>query len=468
MKSYLRLLLISVFFIFVLNVAQAEVSEGITQEEIPEEILEAHEAVWKFEISRESKGFKKLFFQAIFFNIINNGTAFFIGPNQVVTNFHVISDGKNESYKSRSIENIYLKQGDKKINFKKVLYASAVDDLVILETEEEVSEYLNVSEEDPSGRLFALGYPGGVKQTLIHLEEYGVSDKVYDYEIAVNKSDLPGLSGGPVLDEKKELIGVAYRASGNMLRFIKVSKIEELRRGSIGIDCSEFSLSFCVEEAIQNLEEKAEQGDILAQYQLALMYLYGIGMEQDYKKAFYWMEKAENQGDILDQGELAMMYFFGIGVEKNVEKAFYLLSKVARQGYASAIDVMLKEAEEGYASAQYQLALMYLEGKGVDQDEEQAFYWMSKAARQGYASAFDWMLKKAEEGYASAQYELALMYLEGKGVDQDDEQAFYWMEKAARQGDAPAQYELVLMYFYGIGVDQDEEQAFYWMSKAAR
>ena len=440
MKSYLRLLLISIFFIFVLNVAQAEVSEGITQEEIPEEILEAHEAVWKFKVSNINEN------GTVVFNA--SGTAFFIGPNQVVTNFHVISVGKNESYKSRSIKNIYLKQGDKKINFTKVLYASAVEDLVILETEEEVSEYLNVSEEEPSGRLFALGYPDG-KQTLIHLEEYGVSDKVYDYEIAVNKSDLPGLSGGPVLDEKKELIGVAYRASGNMLRFIKVSKIEELRRGSIGIDCSEFSLSFCVEEAIQNLEEKAEQGDILAQYQLALMYLEGKGVDQDEEQAFYWMEKAVEQGYDLAQIQLALIYLFGtqvaIGYKKllrqlfrglglsledvlDEEKAFYLLEKAANQGNFLA---------------QYQLALMYLEGKGVDQDEEQAFYWMSKAARQGYASAFDWMLKKAEEGYASAQYELALMYLEGKGVDQDEEQVFYWMEKAARQGYAKAKKMLL-------------------------
>ena len=421
MKSYLRLLLISVFFIFVLNVAQAEVSEGITQEEIPEEILEAHEAVWKLEVSHINENGTV---------VLNGpGTAFFIGPNQVVTNFHVISDGKNESYKSRSIENIYLKQGDKKINFTKVLYASAEDDLAILETEEEVSEYLNVSEEDPSGRLFALGYPHGIKQTLIHLEEYGVSDKGYDYKIVVNKVVFKGLSGGPVLDEKKEVIGIIYHGYENILRFIKVSKIEELRSGVIGRDCSDFSLSSCVEKAIENLKEEAERGYALAQYQLARMYLYGIGMEPDYKKAFYGMEKAAEQGYAPAQDTLARRYLGGTGVESYYRKDFYWRQQVEqlRRGLELSLEDVLDEAE--------------------------AFYWMKKVA---------------EQGDAPAQYELALMYFYGIGVDQDEEQALNWMEEAAEQGSAPAQYELALMYLHGRVVEQDEEQAFYWMSKAAR
>ncbi|MCQ2326421.1 MAG: SEL1-like repeat protein, partial [Bacteroidales bacterium] len=40
----------------------------------------------------------------------------------------------------------------------------------------------------------------------------------------------------------------------------------------------------------------AEQGYAKAQYNLALCYVYGNGVIQDYKKAKYWWEKAAEQG----------------------------------------------------------------------------------------------------------------------------------------------------------------------------
>ena len=284
MKYYLRLflILVFVFFGYVLNVAQAEVPEDITQ---------AHEAVWR------------LVYHGGY------GTAFFIGPNQVVTNFHVIT-GIGEGYKYRSVENMYLAQGNKRLKISKILSASAVADLVILETEENVSEYLNVSQEDPAGRLFALGYPQGVRRTLIHSEEHEVIDRGHDYEMVVDitklksqfnpvnfgkmsRTSLYGLSGGPVLDGKEKVIGVAYSSSkgvayggsNKILYVIKVSQLEDLQEGHIGVDCSKVSLSFCMEQAIKDIKKRAEQKDVLAQDTLYLMYYHGIGVEEDKEKA---------------------------------------------------------------------------------------------------------------------------------------------------------------------------------------
>ncbi len=74
----------------------------------------------------------------------------------------------------------------------------------------------------------------------------------------------------------------------------------------------------------------------------------------------------------------------------------------------------------------------------------------------------------AESGAVAAQFNLGVMYKEGRGVTQDDKQAFYWIEKAARQEFAQAQYNLGLMYKEGRGATQDSKQAVYWLGKAAK
>ena len=359
MKNYLRLLLAIVSFGYVLNVAQAEtladierktrlnqidfkvVQLGVPEDidlEIPENIFQAHKAVWKLEYSNLIdflSGHETVLFsghEKVFFS--GHGTAFFIAPNQVVTNFHVIDD----RYESNDINKImYLTQEGRRypIAISKILYASAWADLVILETEEEVSEYLNLSEvsevseeessgmmglldcfklnrsqEDSLGRLFALGYPQGVKSTWIHSGEYGVIDSGYDYEMAIHEIDsealsgvsvlgkkkevVNGISGGPVLNDKTEMIGVIHSTHRykNILNVIKASKLEELRRGSIGLDCSNLTLKECIYQEIKNLKEKAEEGDLRSKFLLFKMYITGLGaVEGDIREGLKWLFK---------------------------------------------------------------------------------------------------------------------------------------------------------------------------------
>ena len=40
------------------------------------------------------------------------------------------------------------------------------------------------------------------------------------------------------------------------------------------------------------------------------------------------------------------------------------------------------------------------------------------------------LIKKAEQGDCSAQFNLDLMYKNGKGIEQDYEKAFYWYQKS--------------------------------------
>lgn len=76
-------------------------------------------------------------------------------------------------------------------------------------------------------------------------------------------------------------------------------------------------------------------------------------------------------------------------------------------------------------------------------------------------------LEKANKGVASAQFNLAMCYAEGKGVDKDPGRAFTWARKAADQGYAPAQSMVSRFYHNGEGVAQDKAESAKWLRKAA-
>ncbi len=63
---------------------------------------------------------------------------------------------------------------------------------------------------------------------------------------------------------------------------------------------------------------------------------------------------------------------------------------------------------------------------------------------------------------AEAQFLIAGMYFDGKGLPIDLATAFQWYRKAAEQGHAKAQGLLGLMYHVGLGVPQDYLQAHMW------
>ncbi|WOV91897.1 MAG: tetratricopeptide repeat protein [Candidatus Zeuxoniibacter abyssi] len=84
-----------------------------------------------------------------------------------------------------------------------------------------------------------------------------------------------------------------------------------------------------------------------------------------------------------------------------------------------------------------------------------------------YKNAFAPCKQSAELGYAGAQFNLAWMYYESEGVEQDKRKALKWVRKAAEQGSLEAQFFLGLMYAKGEGVGQNYKEAYIWFSLAA-
>ena len=62
------------------------------------------------------------------------------------------------------------------------------------------------------------------------------------------------------------------------------------------------------------------------------------------------------------------------------------LKAYKRGEYAAAHREWLPLADQGDAQAQFNLGLMYANGRGVPQDAAQALTWFRKAAAQGHAT----------------------------------------------------------------------------------
>ena len=125
--------------------------------------------------------------------------------------------------------------------------------------------------------------------------------------------------------------------------------------------------------------------------------------------------------------------------------------------FAGDYDTAFREfslaAQQGLDLAQYNLAILYFTGQGVDQDYEQAFRWTEAAAVQGHTNA---------------QANLASLYLEGNGVVRDVDQAVSWFSAAGRSGHASAAMTLTSMYRDGEPIGQDLVQAHAWAQVAQR
>jgi TPR repeat protein len=90
--------------------------------------------------------------------------------------------------------------------------------------------------------------------------------------------------------------------------------------------------------ASNNLEQSAKSGSVLAQSCLSHMYREGFGVERDPVKAFQWCSAAAKHKDKPEATfELAMMYLHGLGVKQCKATAVLLLNVAGKQDHSLAL-----------------------------------------------------------------------------------------------------------------------------------
>jgi TPR repeat protein len=76
--------------------------------------------------------------------------------------------------------------------------------------------------------------------------------------------------------------------------------------------------------------------------------------------------------------------------------------------------------------------------------------------------------RAAKNGNAKAQFDLAIMYATGRGVQKNEKIAFNWFHKSARKNYAPAKHYMGISFLQGRGVRKQKELARYWFRLASK
>lgn len=104
-------------------------------------------------------------------------------------------------------------------------------------------------------------------------------------------------------------------------------------------------------------------------------------------------------------------------------------------------------------------------------------YYATQDVRQGNSQtsvesnlsrAAYWYNLASQQNHTLAQYNLGVQYMEGKGVDQNDDLALDLWLKAANAGHIHAQFNVGLAYYLGISFEKNYTQARYWFEQAAK
>ena len=164
------------------------------------------------------------------------------------------------------------------------------------------------------------------------------------------------------------------------------------------------------DEAAEQLEQLAEDGDAYAQYIIGTAYRDGGLLIPDTVKAQKLLERAAEQD--LDAAQYAL-------------GKLHLSDDTDIHDSAKGIYWLKRSADNGNDFAAYRLGKEYLSGKNVSKDT---------------STAAEYLRQAANNGNAYAQYLLGKLTLMGEGIPKDMDAAYEWFVAARDNGHAYAEF----------------------------
>ncbi|MEE9446535.1 MAG: hypothetical protein V3V09_01125 [Arenicellales bacterium] len=128
------------------------------------------------------------------------------------------------------------------------------------------------------------------------------------------------------------------------------------------------------------------------------------------------------------------------------------VSAYQQGNFRRAFDAWSLGAYEGSAEAQYNLGVLYLEGRGIERSPEQARIWF---------------LRAADNNQVEAQFNLGHMSLNGMATEKDVDEALSWWQKAAEGGYAAAQFNYGRALYLGVAAKADEAAGLVFIQRSA-
>ena len=164
------------------------------------------------------------------------------------------------------------------------------------------------------------------------------------------------------------------------------------------------------EQAIAICRSLIEEGNDMAFYMLGIMYLTGMGIEQNDSLAMQYFLGAVERGNGYAAKQIAW-----VNMRNGYWATYEDWQKLARQ----AVRWVAKAVEFGYAEGYYTMGYSYFMGFGVEQD---------------YKKAVEYFEPAAAAGHLQSCFMLGFCYINGYGVERNPDKCKAWMQSAADKG----------------------------------
>ena len=155
----------------------------------------------------------------------------------------------------------------------------------------------------------------------------------------------------------------------------------------------------------KDLEKKAKSGDVIAQRDLGISYLYGNGTKVNYNKAYEWLIKAgeEPNHDGIAQYHLGVM----------CENGYYREVKAFEGRPYAELDICIKIGGDGNPSGRNYHSIYIQAYKNGSKEAAKRLYEYYKS-NDNKKEALRWLKISAENGDVNSQFEYGKLLSEGK------------------------------------------------------
>ena len=211
-----------------------------------------------------------------------------------------------------------------------------------------------------------------------------------------------------------------------------------------------------IQSAFVWFKKASDLGHVKATANLGYCYANGSGVAKDAKTAFDCYVKASEGGSVIATFNLAVCYKEGFGCSKNIDKAIELFKVCADKEHSLSYTYLA----ECYAinGADEQVIIDCYEN-AYAQGSYKACYHLSKIyeTKEDHLRQIEWLLKGQND--VDCLRELGILCYEGEIAQLDYKKSFECFYKASGQGDVTSTYYLAVSYLEGHGVDADEDKA---------
>jgi TPR repeat protein/S1-C subfamily serine protease len=389
--------------------------------------------------------------------VTKTGSGFFASSDgRLVTNWHVIHGVSNAKAKTES---------GPVFDITGILAGSPRLDIAVLQANATDVPSLEINRErapEAGTRIAVIGSPVALEGTL---SEGIVSADRQDPNgrgtwIQITAPVSPGSSGSPVLDEEAKVVGIATLNSGGRYQNINfarsaediVSVFDIVPKGAAPMSFTRTAMISqttdivrgWIEEGIRKTTPPQPTGAPRAIVQTTP----SLSPTRAEATPSSSMKKEAGRSDSMENLDGASLQKAATAgnVNAQVELGVRYLAgcKGFRLDYDKAAEWFQKAAKAGNPSAQFYLAFIYKEARGLPEDARKAAELNEQAAIKGNVTS---------------QIALARQYITGDGVKPDYSKAAKLLLKAAESGHVVAQTLLGDLYAQGRGLPQDYSKA---------